>query len=124
MRRIKVTLTTASDGSTTLGYSGQVSGKLHSVTYVPDGTNPFANTADFAITCEKTGESLISRTNVSAGFTAYPRAPVSDAAGTASLYAAGGTAVQDRIGIGGDRIKVSVAQGGNSKTGVFYFILD
>ena len=123
MRRYKVSVTTAADGSAT-AYSPRVSGLLHSVTYVPDGTNPYPNTVDMTITSEATGESLVSRTNVAAGFTTYPRKPTADDAGTASLYAAGGTAVQAAPGLGNDRVKIVLAQGGNAKVGVFHFTVD
>jgi len=43
-----------------------------------------------------------------------------DTSTKAALYAAAGLAVNDRIGIVGERIKVAVAQGGVSKTGVLY----
>jgi hypothetical protein len=123
MRRISKSVTTAADGSLT-AYTPKCSGKLYSMTYVPDGTDPFPNTVDMTITAEATGESLVSRTNVSAGFTAYPRAATAAADGTAALYAAGGTAIQDKIAIGNDRIKIVAAQGGNAKKGVFHFLLD
>lgn len=124
MKRYKISVTTAADGSATAFVPQRVGGKLHSVHYVADGSNPYANTVDMTITSEATGESLVSRSNVSAGFVTYPRAAVADAAGTASLYAAAGTAVQDRIGLANDRIKIVLAQGGNAKTGAFHFVVD
>jgi hypothetical protein len=123
MHRFKLTVTTAADGTVT-AYSPRVAGKLHSVHYVPDGTNPYPNTVDMAITAEATGESLVSRSNVSAAFVAYPRAPTSAADGTAALYAAAGTAVQDRMALASDRIKLVLAQGGNAKVGVFHLLID
>lgn len=123
MRRYKVTVTTDGSANAT-AYSPRISGKLNSVVYVPDGTNPYANTVDMTITAEATGESLISRTNVSAAFNAYPRAATSAADGTASLYASGGTAVQDKLALGNDRIKIALAQGGATKTGVFHFVVE
>lgn len=123
MRRYKVQVTTASDGSAT-AYSPQVAGKLCSVVYVPDGTTPFANTVDMTITAEATGEALLSRTNVAAGFAAYPRAATSAPDGTASLFAAGGTAVQDKLALAQERIKIVLAQGGDTKTGALHFLID
>ena len=123
MRRYKVTATTAADGTVT-AYSPRVSGAIYSVTYIPDGANPFPNTVDVTITAEATGEAILSRSNIAAGFTAYPRAATSAPDGTASLYAAGGTAIQDKIAVGNDRIKIAVAQGGNAKTGTFVFLVD
>lgn len=123
MRRYKVTVTTAADGTVTAYTPQQISGLLHSVHYVPDGITPYTNTVDMTITAEATGEALVSRTNVAAAFVTYPRAPIADAAGTASLFAAGGTAVQDRIALARDRIKIVLAQGGATKTGVFHFLV-
>lgn len=123
MRRFKVQVTTAADGTVT-AYSPKISGKVHSIQYVPDGANPYANTVDMTITAEATGESIVTRSNVAAGFVAYPRAATSDAAGAAALYAAGGTAVNDKIGLGGDRVKIALVQGGNAKTGAFHLLVD
>jgi hypothetical protein len=123
MKRYAVSVTTAADGSAT-AYTPRVSGLLFAAHYVPDGTTPYDNTVDMTITSEATGQSLVARTNVAAAFVANPRTPTSDAAGTASLYAAGGTAIQDRIALGNDRIKIVLAQGGNVKTGKFHFLVD
>jgi hypothetical protein len=61
---------------------------------------------------------------VAAAFTTYPRSPTAAADGTAALYAASGTAVQDRIGVANDRVKIALAQGGASKVGVFHIMVD
>jgi hypothetical protein len=122
MKRYKVSVTTAADGSAT-AYTPRLSGLLYAVHYVPDGTTPYDNTVDMTITSEATGQSLVSRTNVSAAFVANPRVATSDAAGTAALFAAGGTAVQDRIALANDRVKIVLAQGGNAKTGVFHVLV-
>jgi hypothetical protein len=122
MKRFKVAVTTAADGSAT-AYTPRLSGQLFSVHYVPHGSTPFDNTVDMTITSEATGQSLITRTNVSAAFVANPRAATSDAAGTAALFASAGTAVQDKIALANDRIKIVLAQGGNAKTGTFHFLV-
>jgi len=123
MKRYKVQADVAADGSLTT-YSPRLSGLLYAVHYVPDGTTPYDNTVDMTITDEATGQSLVTRSNVSAAFVANPRVPTSDAAGTAALYAAGGTAVQDRIALANTRIKIVLAQGGTSKKGAFHFLVD
>jgi len=123
MRRYKLTVTTAADGSAT-AYSPRVSGVLYAVHYVPDGAAPYENTVDMTVASEATGQALVTRTNVAAAFVANPRVPTSDAAGTASLYAAGGTAVQDKIALAADRVKIVLAQGGNAKKGVFHILVD
>lgn len=123
MRRVKVTVTTDGSGNAT-AYTPRVAGKIHSVIYVPDGSIPYTNTVDMTITAEATGESIVSRTNVAAGFATYPRVGTAAADGTAALFAAGGTAVQDKLAIANDRIKIVLAQGGAAKAGAFHFLID
>lgn len=123
MRRFKVAVTTAADGSATV-YTPRFSGKLMAVHYVPHGVSPFENTVDFTITSEATGQSLLTRTNVAAAFVANPRVATQDVAGTAALYASGGTGVLDKIALAADRIKIVLAQGGNAKQGTFHFLVE
>lgn len=123
MRRYKLTVTTAADGTAT-GYFPRTSGEIHSIQYVKDGANAFADGVDFAITSEATGETIWTESNVNASAVRYPRAPTHSQAGAAALYAAGGTAVSARIAVGGDRVKVAIAQGGNAKTGAFHLLID
>jgi hypothetical protein len=123
MRRYKVSVTTAADGSAT-AYSPRVAGKIHSVQYVKDGANGFANGVDFTITAEATGESIWAQNDVNASAVVYPRAPTHSQAGAAALYAAGGTAVSDKIGLASDRVKIVIAAGGNAKVGDFHILVD
>lgn len=123
MRRYKVTVTTAADGTAT-AYSPKISGKVHSITYEKAGANAFADGVDFTIAAEATGEGLWTEANVNASATRYPRAATHSQLGAASLFAAGGTAVQDKVALGGDRVKIALAQGGNAKTGSFHILVD
>ncbi len=123
MRRYRVSLTTAADGSVT-GYSPRFSGMIHQIEYVKDGSNAFADGVDFAITGEATGVGIWTESNVNASAVRAPRQPTHTQAGAASLYAAGGTAVNDRIGLANDRVKFILAQGGNAKVGTFYIVVD
>lgn len=123
MRRYKVAVTTAADGTAT-AYAPKTSGEIHSIQYVKDGSNAFADGVDFSVTCEATGENIWTEANVNASAVRYPRAATHSQAGAASLYAAGGTAIQTRIAIGGDRVKIAIAQGGNAKTGAFHILVD
>lgn len=105
-------------------YTDVVNGSVIAIYYVPDGTNPLATGADLTITGETTGIPIITITNI--GTTAVnfaPRQAVCGITGAASLYAAGGTAVQDRIAIANERIKIVVAQGGVSKFGTLYVVV-
>lgn len=121
--RYKVTITTASDGTAT-GYSPRISGKINSIQYIKDGTNPYASGVDFTVTAEATGETIWAENDVNASAVRYPRASTHSNAGVAALYASGGTAVQDRIGLGNDRVKIAIASGGSAKVGVFYILVE
>lgn len=118
MKHQTVQVTTASDG-TVIGYSHRISGEIHSIHYMKHGSTPFDDGVDFTITSEATGESLWTESNVNASAVRYPGAATHSNAGVASLYAAGGTAVQRRPAMSNDRVKVSIAQGGNAKVGTF-----
>lgn len=114
-----VTLVTDGAGAAT-GYTNNVTGRILSITYVK---TDFANGVDFTITAEATGESILALTDQNTAATFYPRAATCSVAGAASLYAAGGTAVTDRIAVANDRIKVVIAQGGATKTGAVHVVI-
>ena len=114
-----VDVTTATGGGVT-AYTGNVNGRLASVIYVKDGTAPLASTADFTLTAEGTGEAILAVTNINATATWRPRAATHDVVGAASLYAAGGEPVEGLIDMASDRVKIVVAQGGNTKVGRFH----
>ncbi len=120
IRRFVVPVTVDASGDAT-EYSPVLSGKLISFRYVKDD---FADGVDFTITAEDTGETLWAEENVNASATRYPRAATASTAGAASLYAALGTAVNDRIGLSQDRVKIVVASGGNATSGTFHITID
>ena len=115
IRKFTVPVTTIADGSAT-AYSPYLSGYLESIQYVKDD---FADGVDFTITADVSGETLWGDTNVNASEVVRPRAPTHTTAGAAALYAAGGTAVNDKIALGRDRVKIVIAQGGNVTSGSF-----
>lgn len=127
MKRLKVTLTTAADGTVT-GYSARFSGKIHQIEYVKDtasaGANAYANGVDFAVTGEATGINVWTQADVNASAVVAPRMPTHNQAGVAALYAAGGTGVLEKIAFASDRLKFVLAQGGNTKVGAFYILVD
>lgn len=120
IRRFEVTVTTAADGSAT-AYTPYLSGYLSACHYIK---TDYADGVDFTITAEATGETIWTESNVNAAAVRAPRQAVHSTAGVASLFAAGGTAVQDLIALGRDRIKIVLAAGGNAKTGKFIFLVD
>lgn len=115
VERHTVALTTASDG-TVVGYTPVVTGRVLGVRYVKD---TFDNGVDFTITAEATGETLWTEADVNASKSCYPRAQVNDTAGVAATLD-GTRAMRDRIALAGDRVKISIAQGGNAKSGTFH----
>lgn len=118
-QRKSVTVTTAADGSAT-AYIDAMNGELRSIRYVK---TDFAAGVDFTITNETTGETIWTQNNVDATVSVQPRVPTHDTGGAASLYAAGGAAVNDRIVLANDWIKIVIANGGNAKTGAFHAVV-
>jgi hypothetical protein len=120
IRRFVVSVTTAADGTAT-AYSPFLSGFLHQIQYVK---TDYADGVDFTITAEATGETLWTESNVNAAAIKAPRQATHSTAGVAALYAGSGTAVNDRIALGRDRVKIVLAQGGNAKVGTFNILID
>ena len=120
MKRFIVTATTAADGTVTAYTPRGVNGEIHQIEYVK---TDFADGVDFTITGEATGVSLWAESNVNASAVRAPRQPTHSQAGVASLYAAGGTAVQARVAMANDRVKIMIAQGGNAKVGTFHILV-
>lgn len=120
VRRFSVVVTTASDGSAT-AYSDPIDhGFLNQIRYLK---TDFADGSTFTITAEATGETLWTESAVNASATRAPRQATHSTAGAAALYAATGTAVNDKIAISNDRIKIVIASGGATKTGTFHFLI-
>ena len=119
-QRLVVPVTTAADGSAT-AYSPVITGKLSQIRYVK---TDFDNGSTITITAEATGETLWTEAAVNASATRAPRQATHSTAGAAALYAGAGTAVNDKIALADDRIKIVIAAGGNVKSGTFHFILE
>jgi hypothetical protein len=120
VRRFNVAVTTDASGDAT-AYSPYLSGFIHSIQYVK---TDFADGVDFTITAEATGETIWAESNVNAAAVRAPRQATHTTAGVASLYAAAGTAVNDKVAVSRDRVKIVVASGGNVKTGAFNILVD
>lgn len=113
MRKYSVAVTTASDGTVT-AYSPTVRGRLEAISYVK---TDYADTVDFTITAEDTGDGLWNQSNVTASATVRPRAATHTTAGVAATLD-GTVAALDKIALN-TRVKIVLAQGGNAKTGTF-----
>lgn len=120
IRKFTVTAVTDGTGAATT-YSPYLSGYIESVQYVK---TDYANGVDFTITAEATGEGIWTESDVNAAVIKHPRAATHTTAGVAALYAGSGTAVNDRIALGRDRVKIVIAQGGDTKTGAFVITVD
>jgi hypothetical protein len=120
MRRYKVAVTTAADG-TAVAHTPRLSGRLFQIEYVK---TDYADGVDFTITSEATGRTLWAESNVNASAIRAPRQPVHDTAGAAALFADAGEAVVDKIALGNDRVTITIAQGGNAKVGTFHVLVD
>ena len=120
MRRYKLTVVTAADGTAT-AYSPRISGEIHQISYVK---TDYTDGVDFTITAEATGQNIWTESNVNASTDRAPRQPTHSQVGAALLYAAAGAAVADCIALGNDRLKIVLAQGGATKTGTFHVLVD
>ena len=119
-RRFVVDVTVDASGDATQ-YSPYLSGKVTAIHYIKDD---FADGVDFTITSEATGESLWTESNVNAAKVCRPRGATHSNAGVASVYASGGTAVNDLIRLSRDRVKIVVASGGNATSGAFHIVME
>ena len=121
-RRFAVEVTTTAGGAATV-YTGEpVNGEVLTITYVPHASTPLDTGADIVVTGEITGTAILTKANIGTSTVSWaPRQPTHKVAdGAAALYASGGEAVNDRIAIAGERIKIVVAQGGNVLQGTFH----
>jgi hypothetical protein len=118
MKRYKVTVTTAADGTVT-AYSNRLSGLLHSIEYVKRASGGYEDTVDFAVTDEATGKSLWAESNVTASKTCMPRGATHTTVGVAATLD-GTVAALDKLALANTRVKFVLAQGGNAKIGDFH----
>lgn len=123
IQRFAVAVTTAADGSATV-YSDRITGRVLSIRYVKPGSGGFDDGSTITMTAEATGETIWAESNVNASATRAPRQATHSTAGVASLYAAAGQAVTDKVALANDRVKVVIASGGNAKTATFYITVE
>lgn len=120
VRRFTLPMTVDASGAGTF-YTPPVYGEIISFRYVKEN---FVDGIDFVCTMEKSGETLWAEDSVNVSATRYPRAATQSTTGAASLYAAGGTDVNDRICIAGERIKVVVDGAGNATSGTLHVTIN
>lgn len=112
-----VDVTTATGGGAT-AYTPVVKGRIASIRYIKDGTAPLASTSDFTITTEDSGQNLWVDTNINATENVYP-VVAANLAGTG----AASSITEAPIYAAGERVKIVVAQGGNTKVGRFIVVV-
>lgn len=122
IRRFTVVATTAGGAGAATAYSPKIFGKLESIRYVK---TDFADGATYTITGETSGQGIWTEAAVNASTVRHPRAATHSTVGVASLRAAGGTPVLDRIALGGERVKIAVTTAGADDTyGTFHITVD
>src|SRR3546814_5742243 len=97
-----------------------ISGRVLGIRYVK---GDFADGVDFTITSEATGETVWAESDVNASATRAPRQAIHGTDGAAALYAESGEAVRDFVYLAIDRLKIAVADGGDTKTGTFHVLV-
>ena len=117
--RHSVTITTDGSGDA-IGYTPVITGKILKVIY--DKTD-YADGVDLDIVTETTAQNIWVEANVNADKAVCPRQATHDTVGAASLYAAGGEPVEDYIWAVNERVKITVDEGGATKSGVFIVLV-
>lgn len=117
----QIAVTTDASGAAEV-FTHNVSGRVLQVRYVPDGTSPLDAGADLDIVCETSGVVVANHDNIGASaFTRAYRQATHDTDGAASeTDDTTGTPVLDYVWVGGERLKLTIANGGNTKRGTFY----
>lgn len=119
----KFTVSAVSDGSGDgTFYTPYVTGYIETVEYVKPGSGSYTDGVDFTIRTETTGEDIWVDTNINASEVVRPRAATCTTAGVAALYAASG-AVNDRIAVSRDRVKIIIGSAGATKSGSFVIVV-
>jgi len=112
--RKTVAVTTDASGNAT-AYSEYLTGRIAAVVY---SKIDFAAGVDFTITLEATGESLWTEADVNASKTVYPVQK-----GNLGGTGVASTLIELPMHAANDRVKFSIAQGGNAKTGTFILVV-
>lgn len=119
VRSESITVTT--DGSqAATAYTNAINGRLRQIIYTKVD---YTDGVDFTITTETTAQNLWVDTNINASEKVAPREPVHDTAGAGVTFD-GTNEIYEPIPIANERIKIVIAQGGATKSGVFTFVYD
>lgn len=114
-----ITFTTHPSTGAVTAYTGDdVNGRILQIQYVKDD---LANGSTITLTGEKTGVPIFAITGMNASATHQPRRAATDADGAAITYD-GTNPVHEVVVLAGERIKLVISSGGNSKKGAFAII--
>ena len=113
-RTFSIAAVVAADGTGTF-YSPYFSGTVRAIQYIK---TDYADTADFAITLDVSGQGLWTEANVTAAATKYPLTAAHSTVGVAVTYD-GTRPILVPVIASRDRVKIIIAQGGTSTTGAF-----
>lgn len=116
-----ITVTTNGDGDG-VGYTTPVRGRVLQIRYVKPDSGGFADGVDFDITLEISGVVIWDQDNVNASVTVLPRQAVQDTAGAGATYD-GTRAIREPVYVADERVKIAVANGGDTTTGTFYVLI-
>lgn len=117
IQRHVVSVTTATSGVAT-EYTPVITGRVVSIIYTKaTAAVAFASTADFTITLKETSQTLWSGSNVNASAEKVPARQVTTTTGAAV------TGVYEQFYAANDKVKIAIAQGGNTKQGTFTVIV-
>jgi len=114
-----VTITTNANGVGS-GYTQNITGKIATVIYTKVD---YSDGVDFVISTEDTNQSIWGENNVNASKTIAPRQKTQDTRGSDLVYV-DAKYVCDKIPVSCERIKISISSGGDTKSGMFKFIID
>jgi hypothetical protein len=120
IKRYGVSITSDASGDG-IGYTPILSGLIHAIRYVK---NDYTDGVDITITGETSTIAVVTLTNQNASATTYPRAATNDVIGAASLFAGAGEPVECLIPVAQERMKIVVAAGGDTKTGMFHVFVE
>lgn len=118
--RHEVTVTTDSDGAAVAYTDKPVTGEIVNVIYTK---GDFADTADFAIVLEASGIGLWTESNVTASKTVSPMQPTHDQTGNELVTGEDDDPVVRPIHAAAERVKITIAEAGDTKSGTFAVVV-
>jgi len=116
----EITVTTDSDGDATAYTTKTYNGPILNIIYTKVD---YADGVDIDVTTETTGQTVWSEDDVNTSKTVAPRQATHDTDGAVALYTDSGEPVVGYIWAVNERLKITIAQGGDTKSGKFRVIV-